>query len=140
MIRLRAFKDADTTRLCEIKEQASWSNEADRPTLERLGAKAFEVEPSSKLVAEVTGSLVGYIAWQTNADGTIEIDGLFVVPEAMGQGVGRALLGAVQDAHPGRTLTLWANANRLGFYQKLGFQHRPAAPGPGPRLELPPSP
>jgi ribosomal protein S18 acetylase RimI-like enzyme len=58
------------------------------------------------------------------ADGVYEMDGLWVKPEYIGQGVGRQLFKHATEmvqAKGGRELRLEADPNAVGFYKKMGM-------------------
>lgn len=82
------------------------------------------------LVAEQAGRLVGTAAlepdWSGEA-GAFYVLSVFVLPEAHGQGVGRALMQALEDwarAHGGCKLGLSASLTAVAFYEKLGYVHQ----------------
>ena len=91
-----------------------------------------------------TGRVLGFYALQPESD-LVEIDHLYVTPEALRRGIGRALwqhlrqealrLGAVR-------VGVSADPNAEGFYRRLGFSRmgtRPSGSIPGrqlPSLEL----
>jgi GNAT superfamily N-acetyltransferase len=57
--------------------------------------------------------------------GTVELDDLFVEPDAMGRGVGRRLIADVVSraaAARATSIDVTANPNALGFYERLGFR------------------
>ena len=70
------------------------------------------------LVAELDGRVVGYVAVTGN-----HIESLYIMPDAQGQGVGRALLAAVEHRLTGpvtlRCLT--ANGRARSLYERCGF-------------------
>jgi len=79
---------------------------------------------ASVRVAEEGERPLGFSAVIPLADGAAELDGLFVEPDLMRGGVGRALVddavGRLRAA--GRTrLEVTANLNALAFYEKVGF-------------------
>ena len=69
-------------------------------------------------VAEVNGTVVGFIALLGN-----EIGALFVEPEFQGKGIGRALMDKAQHLHGDLELEVF-KANHLGrkFYAGYGFE------------------
>lgn len=70
------------------------------------------------LVAEADRVVTGFaVALATGAD-SAELDGLFVEPAQWRGGTGRAL---VMHIAAGRSLTVVANPNVLGFYVRCGF-------------------
>ena len=74
-------------------------------------------------VAEEDGRPLGFSAVIPATDGA-ELDGLFVEPDLMRGGVGRALVeDAVERLHAAGVtrLEVTANLNALAFYEKVGF-------------------
>lgn len=75
-------------------------------------------------VALAGGRVVGFSAVVSVDDHTLELDGLFVEPDAMRTDVGRALVADAADAarRAGkRRIEVTANLNAQGFYQRVGF-------------------
>ena len=73
-------------------------------------------------VAEDAGAIVGFHGVTRDGD-DFELAWLFVAPEAMGRGIGAALLadaGAVTRAAGGSTLVIAADPNAVGFYERAG--------------------
>lgn len=79
-----------------------------------------------------TGSVVGFASLQGSRDAddleeTGELTTIYVMPEAWGRGLGRALMEAILDRarqRGFRCVTLWvldANQRARRFYEKLGF-------------------
>ena len=65
------------------------------------------------------------------AEGMAELDGIFVEPEFMKRGVGRALLQdafSMARAQGVRRIEVTSNPRAVGFYEKIGF----VADGPVP--------
>ena len=76
------------------------------------------------LVAEVDGSVTGFIAWLPIGDATAELEALFVEPSHWRQGVGIELLAAVSNAVTGagfKNLHVVAAPAALDFYRRAGF-------------------
>jgi len=73
-------------------------------------------------VAEEDGSILGYGQFDAN---TGEVEATYVLPEAHGRGVGRALL-AESEARARRagfkSIFLSASLNAVPFYERLGFE------------------
>jgi GNAT superfamily N-acetyltransferase len=73
-------------------------------------------------VAEASGTIVGFHGVARDGQ-DFELAWLFVAPAAMGRGTGAALLAdarAVARAAGGATLTIAADPNALGFYERAG--------------------
>lgn len=70
-------------------------------------------------------TVIGFYALiTTGADGVYEIDGLWVEPDYIGQGIGKQLFvhaAEVVLARGGHALRLEADPNAVGFYQKMGM-------------------
>lgn len=102
-------------------------------TPQRLGA--WEV-----ICAEVDGQIAAVGALSLEP-GEAEVEGLWVDPDHMGRGLGRALmdrLSAAARQAGAPTLTIAADPQALGFYERLGARQvgwEPSAPA-GRRLPL----
>ena len=80
-------------------------------------------EENEGWVAEKNGIPIAFYILQEKA-GNAWIEDLWVSPDSIGQGVGKALfLHAVELArqHGFKTLQLEADPNALGFYEKMGM-------------------
>lgn len=76
------------------------------------------------LVAEASGRLVGFAAARALGDDAFTVTDLFVDPDYMRSGIGRALLDAVVAiaTRSGRTrIEVEANRHAAKFYGRLGF-------------------
>ena len=77
-----------------------------------------------------------------DGDGSDELDGLFVEPDAMRGGVGRALIADVVDRAERRgvpAIEVTANPRAVDFYRQVGFRDgEPVSTrfGPGLRMRL----
>ena len=90
-----------------------------------LRVSQADIAEHEVLVAERDGQCLGYGYLMPRQDGGLEIWHLFVAPDAMGQGAGRALTAAlIAQAHAAGERCLWVEAdpNALGFYQACGFE------------------
>lgn len=88
------------------------------------------------LIAERAGHVVGTIRGETSADGRLVVRRLAVLPSARREGLGRALLMALEAAYPSvRDFELFTgclNHAALGLYESLGYVRcgsREIAPG-----------
>jgi predicted N-acetyltransferase YhbS len=83
-------------------------------------------------VAHQDGEVVGFSAvLATDPDGVVVLDGLFVESDAMGQGVGRALVedAAARAADAGAVaLTVVSGPETQAFYARCGFTSVADAP------------
>ena len=125
MIRLGVL--ADLPAATEVYRSASLSNAGDRDNLlahpEHLILRPEGLAEGRTYVAEEDGSLVGFATW-IEADGTIELEDLFVHPGWMRRGIATALVkrvGGVLRARGVQRLEVTANPHALGFYNAAGF-------------------
>lgn len=80
-------------------------------------------EENEGWVALVNESPIGFYTLQEK-DGTASIENLWVLPEYMGKGVGRALFLHAVELSRGRgntTLQLEADPNAVSFYERMGM-------------------
>jgi ribosomal protein S18 acetylase RimI-like enzyme len=136
MLSLRPGQPDDAPRLSAIAAaaKAHWGYPAEWLAAWR---QQLTIEPSLLAtawvrVAERAGVPVGFIAVDDGAGGC-EIIHLWVVPAAMGQGVGRALVAAALEHAGERALEVEADPHAAAFYERVGFvrRGRVAAPMPG---------
>jgi GNAT superfamily N-acetyltransferase len=124
---LRPATAADVAALREVYQRASLSNEGDRPLLalhpELLHWSGDAVRDGRVVVAVGAGAVVGF--GTLSLDGaTAEVEDLFVDPEWMRRGIGRALIEdlVATARHAGCPfLQVDANAHALAFYTSAGF-------------------
>jgi len=94
-------------------------------------------------VAEAGGRALGFSLVLQADGGACELEGLFVEPDLMRGGVGRALIAdAAERARVERAdrIEVTANPRALGFYERLGFRGSGTVQtrfGPGLRMSLP---
>ena len=83
-------------------------------------------EGRARVAVDDTGRHLGFsVVLPTDSRGRCELDDLFVEPDSMRRGVGRALVDdvAARAAAGGAThVDVIANPNALGFYLRLGFE------------------
>jgi GNAT superfamily N-acetyltransferase len=93
------------------------------------------------LVADDSGRALGFVAAEISAQGDAEISLLFVAPEAMGRGIGRALIEAASTHFAGHgcaALVTAADPHAEAFYHGTGFATVGAEPsGSIPGRSLP---
>lgn len=125
MIRLGVL--ADLPAAAEVYRSASLSNAGDRDNLlahpEHLILRPEGLAEGRTYVAEEDGSLVGFGTW-IEADGTIELEDLFVHPGWMKRGIATALvdrIAGVLRVRGEQRLEVTANPHALGFYNTAGF-------------------
>ena len=127
-MRIRDARTDEVGALTELQRRASLVWEEDRDALlahpEVIDVPVDLVQTGSVRVAEEDGRSLGFSAVIALRDATAELDGLFVEPDLMRGGVGRALVDDAVDrlrAEGAGRLEVTANLRALGFYEKLGF-------------------
>jgi GNAT superfamily N-acetyltransferase len=91
---------------------------------EAIHLPAADVSEGRTRVACVDERVAGFSVVLAVRDASCELDGLFVEPDLMGQGVGRALIDDVVDRarpHGVRQIDVIANPTAVCFYSKVGF-------------------
>jgi GNAT superfamily N-acetyltransferase len=143
-ITFAAPADIDTLR--RVFRQASLSNDGDRAKL-LANPDALELSESSvregraRVAVTDNGRIVGFASSLDAGDG-LELEDLFVDPEWMKRGVGRALVRDVIETARRRgfsQVAVIANPHALGFYEKVGFvvdREVETRLGPGSRMYL----
>jgi ribosomal protein S18 acetylase RimI-like enzyme len=135
VVQVRVARPSDETQLARL-DYAAWSPQSGFPSVIRQAGPVFffaDSPPQAHLVAEIGGTLVGYIRLRPasplpeNAH-VLGIFGLAVAPEARRRGVGTALLAAAEEhaqAHGARKLSmrvLSTNPDAIRLYTGLGFE------------------
>lgn len=119
-----------------MRAKAHWGYSAE--TLERwraeLAVSPAHVRECPTFVAVVGGEIMGFYSLRPSQSAW-ELDNLWVLPEFMHQGIGRALLShALATAASGgvREITVDADPNAESFYLKCGAIRRGIVPAPIP--------
>lgn len=127
---LRATTD-DAAVILAIQKRA-FAEEARRcgdweipPLTESLEAVAGHIDTATVLTARIGTQVVGSVRGLV-ADNVCTIRGLSVERGFEGRGIGSALLGAIEQAHPKATrfdlLTNHASTSNVRFYQRHGYR------------------
>lgn len=112
------------------------------PVLEVRGA---DIAAGRVWVAQRKGRIVGTVGITPEGDGEAELDCVFVEPDAIGSGVGRALIRrAVKESRAAgvKKLMILADPHAVAFYERcgavfVGDEPSDAIPGRSlPRFEL----
>jgi GNAT superfamily N-acetyltransferase len=125
-VRIRGAAPSEREALTDLHRRSSYVWEEDRAALdahpEVFGVDADALEERRVRVAvDDGGALLGFATAAPRPDGTIELEDLFVAPELMRRGIGRALVRDAQ-AHAGaRRMTVVAGARTVPFYERLDF-------------------
>lgn len=131
-VHLRSWRWAYTGLIADDYIDLLWSQRAER--VERTRRTIAEAKPDERhWLAERQGEVVGLAFAHTSADpdaepGTADVGAIYLAPEAVGQGLGRALFGyAVEDlrARGFARATLWvleSNARARRFYEAAGWR------------------
>lgn len=142
---IRIAQPADVTSIRDVYRRASLSNAGDRADLlANPDALQFEETPvrEQRTRVAVDGErVVGFATTRASGD-VVELDDLFVDPDSMRQGVGRALVDdavlAARSLGAARVEVI-ANGHALDFYRVAGFVEDGLTEtqfGPGHRMHL----
>lgn len=142
---IRDAGPGDMTALGDVFRRSSLSNDDDRMKLlthpDVLEFSGQGVTEGRTRVAEANGRLIGFATWLGTGDVT-EIEDLFVDPDWMRRGVGRALvhdLIALARLRGVRRAEVTGNPHARVFYEAVGFtvDHEvDTLLGPGLRMHL----
>jgi putative acetyltransferase len=109
---------------------ASWSVDL-YPAESRHGLDlaAYACPEVTLFVAREQDVAVACCAYQLQGDGSAELKSMFVVPEARGRGISRAILAAIEHALRGRVTTLRLETGvrqpaAIRLYESAGFARR----------------
>ncbi len=137
-IKIRPLRHSDIEAIMLLHRELGWNPafQADGSTLrQRLQALITE-ENALLLVAEISGRMVGYIHGETMtyllfAGREMVISEVFVVQEARGQGVGKALMAAIEAEavrHKCFRISVMNSRERESykrdFYPSQGYEER----------------
>ena len=94
-----------------------------------LDLDAYATPEVTLFVARADGMAVGCGALQRHGDGSAEVKSMFVIPEARGRGIGRAILETIEAALPGHVAALRLETGikqeaAIRLYEAAGFCRR----------------
>jgi len=125
MIRLGTPADLAAAR--SVYRRASLSNEGDRDNLlahpEYLVLGPEGLAEGRTHVAEQDGTVVGFATW-AEADGTVDLEDLFVDPDYRRRGIASELVRRIAEVLRARgvqRLEVTANPHAMEFYRSAGF-------------------
>jgi len=120
-LQIRPYRADDKSRLLSIWRAASeighpFFSEDQLDEQQHLVGEIY-LPKAETWVAQYDGEPVGFIGLLDSF-----IGGLFVSPEAQGQGIGRALIAHALERKHSLELEVYAlNESAVGFYRRLGF-------------------
>ncbi len=128
-ITIRLAVAAEKKALEALQWRASLSNPGDRDVLlahpEVIELPLQQIEAGGVFVAEVAGVVKGFAAICTRDDGELDLDALFVEPDAKRQGMGHALVEHVRSVAKGmgaKSIHVIGNPHAEDFYLACGFK------------------
>ena len=113
-----------------LEAALAWSADLYPPESRHgLDLSAYARPEVTLLVAREAGVALGCGAWQLQGDGSAELKSMFVLPQARGRGVGRAILAAIEERLHGRAAILRLETGvqqpeAIGLYESAGFHRR----------------
>ena len=144
--RIRDARPGERRALEALQRRASLHNPGDRAALlahpDAVELPQWQVDRGMVRVIEHAGEPAGFAVLLMPEHGACELDGLFVEPEQMGAGLGRALVAdAIRLARERRAaaIEVIANPHAVGFYERVGFVAGEAVAtrfGPAVRMRL----
>jgi N-acetylglutamate synthase-like GNAT family acetyltransferase len=148
---IRTAGREDLPSLQAVFRRSALSNDGDREALlEHPEHLVLQAEPvydgRTRLAEDPGGDIVGFATLERSGDSAELVD-LFVIPESMRRGVGRALVDDAVTTLAGEGISaLWVTANphAMAFYIAMGFESigetaTPLGPGTRMRLQVPSS-
>jgi len=142
---IRLGTPADLAAASSVYRRASLSNEGDRDNLlahpEYLVLGPEGLAEGRTHVAEQDGTVVGFATW-AEADGTVDLEDLFVDPDYRRRGIASELVRRIAEVLRARgvqRLEVTANPHAMEFYRSAGFTDCGTADtdfGAAPRMVL----
>ena len=116
---IRSARPGEAGALTDIalRAKAHWGYDDEFMARARPELVVEEDDLQRTLVAERDGAPAGFATLDARER---ELVALFVAPEAMGAGVGKALLAAAREAAGGRELLIESDPNAEAFYLAQG--------------------
>lgn len=136
---IRPLKPSDIADIMQLHRELGWNPafKADGSTLKQRLEALITGESALLLVAELRGKVVGYIhgeivTYLLFAGREMLVSELFVMESVRGQGVGKALLSAIESEAVSQKCFRISVLNsreresyKRGFYPSLGYEERP---------------
>jgi N-acetylglutamate synthase-like GNAT family acetyltransferase len=109
-------------------KRSSLENEGDRAFLmanpDVIQLPLQQIHDGLVFVAELNGTVVGFVALKVYAPRKMELEGLFIEPGHWRLGIGRRLVAhaiQVSRAQGARMMIVFANPHADRFYHRVGF-------------------
>lgn len=146
--RIRSPGADDLAALTDVFRRASLSNDGDTAALLAhpevlVLSEAAILAGGTRVAIEPAGRIVGFAtARETETEGVLELEDLFVAPEWMRNGIATLLVHDIARTARQRHVSgveVTANPHALAFYQRVGFRPVGQAQtrfGPAPRMRL----
>ena len=144
-MKIRFAEPGEREALDELHRRSSWVWDEDRPHLE-AHPDSLGVDPEAiaeRRVRVAVGAdrrLLAFSLVADAGDGVCELDGLFVDPDDMRRGIGRALVedaAARASAAEQRRMSVVAHPRSFPFYESVGFvPGEPAQTRFGPAVRM----
>jgi GNAT superfamily N-acetyltransferase len=138
----RALPDeAEGLTALTLESKAHWGYDVEFMDLARpsLTVTREYLEANECWVAEVDGATLGWFSLVSIADGLL-LDNFFLLPAHIGSGLGRLMwneaVRRAEAAGVGR-MTLEADPNAAGFYERMGARRTGSVRAPDTGRELP---
>jgi GNAT superfamily N-acetyltransferase len=133
--------EADGLTALTFASKAHWGYDQDFMEAARPGLKITReyLETNECWVAEVDGAVAGWFSLVPIPDGLL-LDNFFLLPEHIGSGWGRLMWDEAlrrAEAAGARRITLEADPNAAGFYERMGARRTGSATAPDTGRELP---
>ena len=146
-MRVRQAEVSEAERLTALcrRSKAHWGYDAGfmRQSADALAVKPSAIAQGLVLVVDDGGVPKGVVAVEPmQEDGVFDLSLLFVEPDAMGYGIGRALFDAASatvKSHGGTRMSILADPFAAPFYERMGARRVGDAPSdaiPGRLLPL----
>lgn len=124
-IRPAAAEDAPTLSVLALRSKAHWGYDAAfmRACIAEMAITPADLARNPTFVLADGLALLGFATLAAHANGTAELDALFVAPEAIGRGYGRRLFdhaAAQARAMGAHTLLITADPHAEAFYLHVG--------------------
>lgn len=139
VLRIRPLRLSDIEAVMQLHRELGWNPafQADGSTLRQRLEELITEENTLLLVADMNRSVAGYIhgeivTYLLFAGREMLLSEVFVMEQSRGQGIGRALIAAMEAEAVKRRCFRISVLNsreresyRRGFYPRLGYEERP---------------